>query len=175
MTNNKPLNQIMEISNKARAFVNRMTNPFLFNLFLLIKLPLAWVAGCRLKRVDAHGCEVQLPFGWRSQNPFNSIYFAAQSMAAEMSTGVLALLAIENSGASVAMLVSNLEGGFTKKADKQVTFTCVDGQKMFEAVNETCRTGQAVTVQMETVGRMPDGTEVSRFVFTWSLKKRSKQ
>jgi len=95
-------------------------------------------------------------------------------MAAEMSTGVLALLAIENSGQSVAMLVGEMEGGFTKKADRLVTFTCSDGDKMFAAVAETCRTGEPVTVRMETVGRMADGTEVSRFFFTWSLKRRSK-
>jgi hypothetical protein len=162
------------LSPRAQKFVSRMRNPFLFNLFLLAKLPLAWVAGCRIKRIGSAGCEVQLPYGWRSQNPFNSIYFAAQSMAAEMSTGVLALLAIENSGQSVAMLVGEMEGGFTKKADRLVTFTCSDGDRMFAAVAETCRTGEPVTVRMETVGRMADGTEVSRFFFTWSLKRRSK-
>lgn len=159
---------------RAQKFVSRMRSPIMFNLFLLAKLPLAWVAGCRIERVDTDGCQVTLPYGWRSQNPFNSIYFAAQSMAAEMSTGVLALLAIENSGQSVAMLVGELEGGFTKKADRNVTFTCSDGDKMFAAVAETCRTGEPVTVRMETVGRMADGTEVSRFYFTWSLKRRSK-
>lgn len=162
------------LTEKAVNFQKKMLNSWLFDIFLLLKLPLAWVAGCRLKRIDAEACEVQLPYGWRSQNPFNSIYFAAQSMAAEMSTGVLALFAIEQSGQSVAMLVSHIEGDFSKKADQLCTFTCSDGPKMFAAVEETCRTGEAILVPMVTIGRMKDGTEVSRFAFTWSVKRRSK-
>jgi hypothetical protein len=159
---------------KAEKFRKQMLNGFLFDIFLLMKLPLAWMAGCRLKRIDTEGCVVQLPYGWRSQNPFNSIYFAAQSMAAEMSTGVPALFAIENSEHSIAMLVAHMEADFTKKADKLTTFTCDDVPKMFAAIEETCRTGEAVLVPMETVGRMADGTEVARFTFTWSVKRRGK-
>jgi hypothetical protein len=72
------------------------------------------------------------------------------------------------------MLVAHMEADFTKKADSLTTFTCADGAKMFAAIEETCRTGEAVLVPMETVGRMKDGTEVSRFVFTWSVKARKK-
>jgi len=162
----------MVLTPKAEKFRKQMLNPWLFDIFLLLKLPLAWAGGCRLKRIDTEGCEVQLPYGWRSQNPFKSIYFAAQSMAAEMSTGVLALFAIENSGRSIAMLVAHMEADFTKKADSLTTFTCNDGHLMFAAIEETCRTGEAVLVPMVTIGRMKDGTEVSRFVFTWSVKAR---
>jgi hypothetical protein len=52
-------------------------------------------------------------------------------------------------------------------------FTCEEGAKCFAAVAETLRTGEAATARLETVGRMADGTEVARFVFTWSFKKRS--
>jgi hypothetical protein len=162
----------MELSPKAKKFRDRMSNWLLFNLFLLFKLPLAWVAGCRVNRIDAQGCQISMPYGWRNQNPFQSIYFAAQSMSAEMSTGMLCLLAIEHSGESVAMLVSDNRAQFTKKANGNVTFTCNDGEKMFDAVAETCRTGQPVLVEMRTVGVMDNGLEVSNFSFTWTVKKR---
>jgi len=163
----------MELSPKGKKYIDRIQNSFLFNLFLLKELPLAWMAGCSLKSVSPEQCQIRMPFGWRNQNPFKSIYFAAQSMSAEMSTGMLAVLAIENSNESIAMLVSNVEGGFTKKANASVTFTCSDGKKMFDAIEETCRTGEPVLVPMKTVGVMDDGTEVSNWTFTWSVKKRS--
>ncbi len=165
----------MELSPKGKKYIDRIQNSFLFNLFLLKELPLAWMAGCSLKSVSPEQCQIRMPFGWRNQNPFKSIYFAAQSMSAEMSTGMLAVLAIENSNESIAMLVSNVEGGFTKKANASVTFTCSDGQKMFDAIEETCRTGEPVLVPMKTVGVMDDGTEVSNWTFTWSVKKRSRK
>jgi hypothetical protein len=141
-------------------------------LFLLIKLPLAWVAGCRIRRIDAEACAINMPYGWRNQNPFQSIYFAAQSMSAEMSTGMLCMLAIEHSGEDIAMLVSDNRSQFIKKANGHVTFTCNDGQKMFDAVAETCKTGESVLVEMRSVGVMDNGVEVSNFSFTWTVKKR---
>ncbi|MBL4585444.1 MAG: DUF4442 domain-containing protein, partial [Flavobacteriales bacterium] len=152
----------MELSSKGKKYPKRIRNPFLFNIFLLVKLPLAWAAGTRLKKIDADGCQISMPYGWRNQNPFKSTYFAAQAMSAEMSTGMLAVFAIDNSGESIAMLVSDVEGSFSKKANAHTTFTCNDGKKMFDAIAETCRTGEPVQVKMNTIGVMNNGTEVSK-------------
>ncbi|MCG3164329.1 MAG: hypothetical protein POELPBGB_00083 [Bacteroidia bacterium] len=157
---------------KAEKQRKQFLNYFLFNLFLLIKLPAAFFCGLNIKKLDADNCEVTLPYGWRSQNPFQSIYFAAQAMAAEMSTGALALLAIENANAPVGMLVVNIEATFTKKADKLTTFTCTEGAKVFEAIDTALKTGEKVPVRIESVGTMSDGTEVARFFITWSFKRK---
>ncbi len=160
-------------SAKVERFRRRMLSPFLSRAFMLTKLPLGLFAGMRLRSVDVDRCETTVPYGWRSTNPFRSIYFAAQSMAAELSTGAIAMLAVELAPAPVAMLITGLESSFTKKANARVTFTCEEGAKLFAAVRETVETGEPATASVETVGRMPDGTEVSRFVFTWSFKKRA--
>jgi hypothetical protein len=154
-------------------FRRRMTHPLLMRLFMLYKLPLGLFAGMRLAAIDAGRCQVVIRYGWRNTNPFRSMYFAAQSMAAELSTGALAMLATQTSPRSVAMLITGLEATFGKKATGRVTFTCEDGAEMFAAVGETLATGEPVVVRAETVGRMEDGAEVSRFVFTWSFKRRS--
>ncbi len=150
----------------------RMTNPFTLPAFMLAKLPLALFAGLRVRSLDTERCTTSLPYGWRTTNPFRSIYFAAQSMAAELSTGALAMLAIEASPGSVAMLITGLEAEFGKKANADVKFTCEDGGKIFAAVREAATSHEPAVVRAETVGRMGDGTEVSRFVFTWSFKRR---
>ncbi len=160
-------------ADRIERFRRRMLNPFLTRGFMLAKLPLALFAGLRLKSVDVARCETTVPYGWRSTNPFRSIYFAAQSMAAELSTGALAMLAVELAPAPVAMLITGLEAEFTKKATARVTFTCEAGDEIFAAVARAVETGEPATVRAETVGRMADGTEVSRFAFTWSFKKRS--
>lgn len=162
----------IKLNAKAEKQRKQYLNFFLFNLFLIIKLPAAFFCGLNIRKLDVNNCEVTLPYGWRSQNPFNSIYFASQAMAAEMSTGALALLAIENASANVGMLVVKIEGGFTKKADKLTTFTCTEGEKVFAAVNKAIETGEGVPVTMESVGTMPDGIEVARFLITWSFKKK---
>ncbi|MFT4545455.1 MAG: hypothetical protein ACI9EQ_001930, partial [Bacteroidia bacterium] len=136
--------------------------------------PLAWIAGSRITLIEPEACAISMPYGWRNQNPFQSMYFAAQSMSAEMSTGMLCMLAIEHSGKDIAMLVSDNSSRFTKKTNGLVTFTCNDGKKMFDAVAETCKTGEPVLVEMKSVGVMDNGVEVSSFTFTWTVKKRSR-
>lgn len=159
---------------KLERLIRRMTHPLVFPLFLLFKLPLALVAGLRVRSLTAQRCEASVPYRWLTTNPFKSTYFAALSMAAELSTGALAMLAVEAAPESVAMLIVGLEAQFGKKAVAKATFTCEQGDVLFAAVRETLRTGEPVAVEVETVGRLPDGAEVARFAFTWSFKRRSK-
>lgn len=158
----------------AEKIRSRMRSPILLKGFMLAKLPLALMAGLKVRELDPDRCVVTVPYGWRTTNPFRSTYFAALSMAAEMSTGAPAMIAAESAPQPVAMLIINLEASFGKKATATTAFTCEDGAKAFAAVAETLRTGEPATARLETVGRMADGTEVARFVFTWSFKKRSK-
>ena len=68
-----------------------MKHPVKFRMFLLTKLPSAYFTGVRIKEVDAKKCVTTVPYKWFSKNPFRSTYFASLAMAAEMSTGALAL------------------------------------------------------------------------------------
>ena len=163
---------------RSGAFEKRrrqMLNPFLMRLYYLGKLPLAFVAGLRLRELDAAHAVVTVPYGWRTTNPFRSTYFAALSMAAELSTGALAKLVTDVAPRPVAMLIVNLTASFEKKATATTTFTCAEGDKLAAAVARTVETGEPVTAEVETIGRAPDGTVVARFTFTWSFKARSRK
>src|SRR2546430_7045052 len=120
------------------------TNPLGFRALLWSKLPLAAFAGLRMRRLDDQGAEVALPAGWKTQNPFRSTYFAAQAMAAEMSTGAPALPFIEESGEKISSLVTGLHAKFTKKATRVATFTFDQGSAMRAAIDEAARSGQGV-------------------------------
>lgn len=160
---------------QAAVLRRRMLSTWQMRSFMLAKLPLALVAGLRVRELDERHSAVSVPYGWRTTNPFRSTYFAAQSMAAEMSTGAIAMLAVELAPAPVAMLITGLTATFEKKATALATFTCDQGDSLFATVAETVRTGEPATATVETVGRMADGTVVARFTFTWSFKRRSGQ
>jgi hypothetical protein len=156
-----------------KSLQNKMRSRLLMPFFMGTKLPLALAAGLRVEQLSPGECAVSLPYGWRSQNPFQSIYFAAQCMAAEMSTGLIGVLASKSAPASIAMLVTGMEADFVKKANQRTTFRTRSGPQIFAAVNHTLETGESATAKAISVGTMPDGTEVSRFVFTWSFKRRA--
>jgi hypothetical protein len=148
----------------------RLSNPIAFRALLGARLPLALFAGLRLRELGADRCTVSVPHGWRTTNPFGSTYFAALAMAAELSTGALALLAVRSHPGSVSMLVTEVRGSFEKKAVEEVRFTCTAGEAIFAAV--AAAAGEGSQVRVETVGRMPDGEVAARFAFTWSFRAR---
>jgi hypothetical protein len=164
----------MNLSTAATKFQKQATHPVLMTFWMWLKLPAAAFAGVGCKRLDAEGCATTVPYGWRSQNPFHSTYFAAQAMAAELSTGALVLLATANSGVPFSTLILDIQGSFGKKAVSTATFTCAGGDDVFRAVAEAMATGEPRTVVLETVGIQADGSEVSRFRFTWSVKAKSR-
>ena len=149
-----------------------MLNPALMPLVLLSKAPLALAAGVKMRRLDHDRCVVTVPYQWRTQNPFQSIYFAALSMAAELSTAGLVILHAHRNPASIAYIITGIQANFTKRANDLTTFTSQGVESIEAAIKRTAQTGEAVTANVTTVGRLPNGEEVSRFTFTWSLKKR---
>jgi len=155
-----------------KDFIAKMMNPWLFRFFLLQKVPLGLIAGMRLKYLDGHKCQATIPYRWITTNPFKSAYFAALAMAAELSNGSLALLAAYKRSPSVAVIIVGMEAQFIKKATSLTTFTCEDGDKLFAAADKAQQTGEAVMQEALAIGRAEDGTEVARFKFMWSFKRR---
>lgn len=133
------------------------------------------VAGIRVKKLDAEKCETTVPFKHLNKNPFKSMYFAVQAMAAEISTAIPAMIAIEKHDLSVAMLVVENKSEFYKKGVSKITFTCEDIQGFSETIEKCISTKEAHTYTAKTTGTMSDGTVVSVFYFTWSFKVREKK
>lgn len=139
-------------------------------MFMLLKLPLGYLSGMRVKELTAQKCIVGIKHRWMNQNPFRSIFWAAQGMAAEMSTGVLVMQAIENSKKKVSMLVTHQDGNFYKKATGKILFTCNNGDEIKAAIKKSSETKEGQEVVLVAEGVNSDGVVVSNFKFQWSLK-----
>ncbi len=168
--NTKILNAVA--TGDAAAFFHLIKSPVKFRLFLLIKLPSAFFSGVRVKYVDENRCEVTVPYKWFSRNPFKSTYFACLSMAAEMSTGVLAMAHLYNCKPAVSMLVVKVDGEFFKKAVGKTLFTCDEGMQIREAIVESIRTGEGNTIHVKSTGKDSSGDTVAVFNIIWSFKRK---
>jgi hypothetical protein len=142
-------------------------------MFLFWKLPSAYFAGVRIRHLDEQRCKTTVPFKWFSQNPFRSTYFACLSMAAEMSTGALAMMYLHKRKPPVSMLVVKVESEYFKKATGRTTFICDDGALINEAIEETIRTGESAVVRCTSVGLNEREETVALFHITWSFKVKS--
>lgn len=147
-------------------------NPGKLNSFLMLKLPSAWLSGVRVKEIDKERCVTGVKHRWINQNPFNSLYFAVQAMAAELSTGALVMSAIQQSGKKVSMLVAQNRATFSKKATGRIRFICEDGAVISTAIERSLATGEGQTFWMRSVGVNEEGQEVSVFEFEWTIKAK---
>ena len=154
-------------------FLQIINHPIKFRLFLLSKLPSAFFCGIRVVDADEKKCVVKVPFKWFSQNPFKSTYFACLSMAAEMSTGVLALAHIYKRQPSVSMLVLKVEGNFIKKATGLTIFTCDDGLLIKQTIEDAISTNEGKTVTAKSYGINKENEIVAEFAITWSFKVKA--
>jgi Domain of unknown function (DUF4442) len=158
---------------KKADFYRLVNSRWRIKAYLFWKLPGAWFMRVGLKSCDEMQARVTLPYGWRSQNPFKSTYFAAQCAAGEFSTGILALGALCEQP-PVSMLVTHISAEFYKKADQTLTFTSTDGAAIAAAVAHALQSGAAVEYTATSIGALPDGTVASKVLITWSFKSKKK-
>ena len=139
---------------------------------MLFKLPAAWLSGVRLSLVNDSRCEVKVKFKWINQNPYRSMFWAVQGMAAELTTGMLLTNSIQNSKANISMLLVSNKSSFHKKAVGKITFICEEGENAKKLINSTI---QNITSKawFKAKGYDETGDLVSEFDFEWSCKKRN--
>ena len=161
------------ISTASASFLRVIRSPLRFRLYLLLKIPSAFFSGLRVSQIDENQSIVTVPYKWFTRNPFRSTYFACLSMAAEMSTGILAMAQVYKSNPRVSMLVVGMEANFTKKAVGVTAFTCNDGAAIGATVERAKNTGEAQLVKAYAVGTNLQGETVAEFFITWSFKVRT--
>jgi hypothetical protein len=143
--------------------------PIRINIFNFFKLPSVWWCGIRVTKIDDVSCQVKVVHRWINQNPFKSMFWAVQGMAAELTTGVLIMEAIQNSKRKVSMLVLNNRANFSKKARGKVLFECDEKQKLSKAMNQLIKTQKSQSILLTSKGIDQNGDIVSTFEFEWTL------
>jgi uncharacterized protein YhfF len=145
--------------------------PNSINRFLLYKLPAAWLTGVRVSVINDLKCEVKVRFRWINQNPFRSMYWAVQGMAAELTTGMLVMKKIKESNSNISMLLVGNKSNYFKKATGKIKFVCDEGENAKELINLT-KVHKTHKVWLKAKGIDESGDIVSEFYFEWSCKSR---
>jgi len=150
-----------------------MNTPAKANLFFFFKLPAAWWCGVRVKTLSETACTARVRLRWINQNPFRSMFWAVQGMAAEIATGILLISKIRSQNLNVSSLVIANEAEFTKKAVGKITFQCNEGESIDQLINTLNATKQPQTIWLTAVGADERGAVVATFKFKWSIKIRT--
>ena len=156
----------------SQKFIRLLRNPVAFRLYLFWKLPAAFFSGVRIREIDGQHCVVTVPYKWFSQNPFRSTYFACLAMAAEMSTGSLAMAHVYKRQPAVSMLVVKFEANYFKKATGRTRFECKDGAMLLNAIEKAIASGESQVCVATSTGTNKQGEKVAECLITWSFKAK---
>jgi hypothetical protein len=154
----------------SQQFIRLLKKPIAFRLYLFWKLPAAFFSGVRIREIDEQHCVVTVPYKWFSQNPFRSTYFACLAMAAEMSSGSLAMAHVYKRVPAVSMLVVKFEASYFKKATGRTRFACMDGALLLNAIEKAVATGEPQVCTTTSTGINQAGEKVAECLITWSFK-----
>ena len=152
-----------------------MTNWFLFKIYAIQKLPLAFLTGFKIVELDELRCTTRVKYRYLNKNPFRSTFWAVLGMTAEISTGAYALLATKGKEKSIAVILVATHAQFVKKATDVTTFTCSNWLELDKAADRAIETGEPQTATGKSTGSNSDGETIAVFEFTWSFKTRDQQ
>ena len=164
----------MSFGPKGQRLRRQVLSRVPMTLWMWKTLPLAAFAGLRVVELDEKGCSVRLPGGWRTRNPFRSTYFAAQAMAAELSTGAPALVLVADASVSVATLVVSLRATYSKKIVGPSVFRFEDVGGMGDAVEKAASSDEPELFVARSVGRDGSGVVAAEMEVAWSFKRRKR-
>ena len=150
----------MKLNREQLLLLNRINNRLLFKLFSIGKLPLAFLTGLKIIKLNGDECITSVRLKYLNKNPFGSTYFAVLSMAAE------------GRHPSVAKIITSMKADFVKKATGRTKFTCTEGKKLFSAIDKAIAAKESQVETVSSVGCDESGDVVAHFEFTWSFKQR---
>ena len=149
------------------------SSPLRMKLFMMKQLPMGWLAGLRVDFFEEDEVRVSVPFKYLNKNPFRSVYFAVLAMAAELSSGLIAMAAVQDAGVPVSMLVLNMKADFLKKARTRITFLCTEGKRIRQSISKSIEYGSGQVVEVKVTGTDADGEPVADFWFSWTFKPKT--
>ena len=144
-------------------------------LFLLglLKIPMIGFVRPRLISLDREEVVIRIKLGRRSRNHLGSMYFGALAVGADLAAGLHAFYFGELKGYKVSLAFKGIKGEFLKRAESDVAFRCVEGQKILEALELSKSLAERVNIPVQVKAYNSDNEEVADFELVLSLRVKS--
>ncbi len=132
-----------------------------------------WFCKPSVIEIDDDRCILRIKLKRRTKNHVNSMYLGALTVGADLAGGILALELVNKTGRKMAPVFKNMQANYLKRAEGDVYFTCLEGDKINKMVQQAVDTGERVNLPVKITATVPDklGDEpVAEFILTLSVK-----
>ncbi|CAH0539758.1 DUF4442 domain-containing protein [Vibrio marisflavi] len=146
------------------------------NTFGFFKVPFIWLCRPKIVGLDANSIAIKIPLKRRTKNHLSSMYFGVLAVGADVAGGFMAMSKAKEKGVNISLAFKEVEGKFIKRAESDVLFTCSDGDKigqmLEQAISTKDRINQNVTITA-TCPSIDPNTSVAEFELMLSIKVAS--
>jgi len=124
----------------------KMLTRFKFFLWYFghFKVPLIGHLNPRLITLDEQKIVIMLPLKRRSKNHFNSMYFGALAVGADLACGLHGFYYSEITGMKIALVFKSFKAQFLKRPESDVYFVCESGDVIKSMLDESKNTGARI-------------------------------
>lgn len=151
-----------------------MLTPKKLNRMVFWQLPSAYFCGVRTHVLNEQSCTVNVSLNRINQNPFGSLYFAVEAMAAELSTAALLLYQNEQNSTKISILIAENKCVFKQKAIGKINFSCHQGEQVKQIIQQAINSGESQKFWLQSEGKNENGETVAVMDFLWSIKPKQK-
>ncbi len=158
--------------NFDKTLAKKLNSTFTFRLWMLRHLPMGWLSGMVIEKLDDQGCTVMLKDRWWIRNPFGSVFWAVMGMAAEMSTGAWIFASVSQS--KTRFILVGLDARFYRKAKGKSYYICLPGMDVPDIFERILNMDDPLVVTLPVIAIDPQGEKLADFSFHWQLRKPTK-
>ncbi len=141
--------------------------------FGFTKIPLILFVKPQVIALESEQSIIKIPLRWRTKNHLNSMYFGGLAIGADLAIGLIAMHQISQQQKKISLIFKDMQADFLKRIDADAIFTCNEGAKIAELIDEVVRTGERQHERLDVKVTAPEkyGEEIlATFQFTLSLK-----
>lgn len=141
--------------------------------FGLVKVPMIFYCRPTITRLDDAACHVVIKLRRRTKNHFDSMYFGALAVGADVAGGVLVKHHIDQGQPRLSLIFKSFSADFLHRPEADVETQCADGHLVADMVRTARESGERVTREVGLRAVCPaldPAVEVARFRLGVSVK-----
>lgn len=150
-----------------------LRNKWKLRWWMLRRLPMGLASGMYISELDETHCTVILQDRWWIRNPFNSVFWAVMSMAAELSTGALVFTYARQ--LKVQFILVGFEAKFLKKVKGKSFYFCHAGKEVERAISNNMNNSAPSIIILPVLAQDESGQVLAEFKCYWQLRKPTTQ
>ena len=139
-----------------------------------MKVPMIFYCKPSVIEISSKSVTLKIPFIRRNRNHLGSMYLGALCVGADITSALLSLSIIKESGKKILPIFKDFKANYYKRAEGDVHFVCNQGDEIQNMIQEVIQNKVRINKKIDVLAYVPSKLNeevVAKFSLTLSLKE----